>query len=66
MDDRDESAGVKFNDSELLGIPYSIVIGEKGLKKGILELKDRQTGSISESKTEDIERHIFTLLDPTC
>jgi len=65
LDDRDESAGVKFNDSELLGIPYSIVIGERGLKKGILELKDRQTGSISESKTEDIERHISALLDPT-
>ncbi|MDP2981187.1 MAG: proline--tRNA ligase, partial [Candidatus Omnitrophota bacterium] len=39
LDDRDESAGIKFNDAELVGIPFSIVIGDRGLKKGKLEIK---------------------------
>jgi prolyl-tRNA synthetase len=54
LDDRDESAGVKFNDAELIGIPYIVVIGEKGIKKGIIELKNRKTGDISEIKQQDL------------
>ncbi len=56
LDDRNESAGVKFNDAELIGIPYSIVIGEKGLKKGTLEIKNRATGGIIEVTTKDLSR----------
>ncbi|MGD9849638.1 MAG: proline--tRNA ligase [Nitrospirales bacterium] len=48
MDDRDERGGVKFNDADLLGMPYQIVIGDKGLAKGILEIKDRKTGQKTE------------------
>ncbi|MFO0660476.1 MAG: proline--tRNA ligase [Polyangiaceae bacterium] len=40
-DDRNESAGVKFKDADLLGIPLRITIGAKGLKAGIVELKKR-------------------------
>jgi prolyl-tRNA synthetase len=40
-DDRNESAGVKFKDADLLGIPLRITIGGKGLKAGIVELKRR-------------------------
>ncbi len=39
-DDRDERAGVKFNDAELIGIPYQVVVG-KGLAEGVVELKKR-------------------------
>jgi prolyl-tRNA synthetase len=43
-DDRDERAGVKFNDADLLGAPFQIVIGDKGLAEGLIELKTRQDG----------------------
>jgi prolyl-tRNA synthetase len=41
LDDRDERAGVKFNDADLLGIPWRVVIGEKNLSGGMVELKRR-------------------------
>ncbi len=40
-DDRDERAGVKFNDSDLLGIPLRIAVGDRGLKAGSVEVKKR-------------------------
>jgi prolyl-tRNA synthetase len=43
-DDRDERAGVKFNDADLLGIPLRLTLGGKGLKNGTVELKVRRTG----------------------
>ena len=42
FDDRDERAGVKFNDADLIGSPVRITVGEKALKEGIVELKPRQ------------------------
>jgi prolyl-tRNA synthetase len=45
LDDRDERAGVKFKDADLIGIPHRVIIGEKNLKEGAVELKDRKTGS---------------------
>jgi len=41
LDDRDERAGVKFNDADLLGIPWRIVVGDKNLAGGMVELKRR-------------------------
>ncbi|GAB4503378.1 MAG: YbaK/EbsC family protein [Anaerolineales bacterium] len=41
FDDRDERAGVKFNDADLIGCPVRITIGERGLKEGMVELKQR-------------------------
>ena len=41
-DDRDERAGVKFNDADLLGAPLRITIGSRGLKQGLVELKLRR------------------------
>jgi prolyl-tRNA synthetase len=40
-DDRDESAGIKFNDADLIGIPYQIIIGNNNLKNGKIEIKER-------------------------
>jgi len=42
FDDRDERAGVKFNDADLIGFPIRITVGEKGLKEGMVELKPRK------------------------
>jgi len=49
-DDRDESAGVKFKDSDLIGIPVRIIVSEKTLKKNSVEIKRR-----SEEKFEIVE-----------
>ncbi len=46
MDDRDESAGRKFNDADLIGIPYRVTIGKRGLQEGKVEIKDRATGVV--------------------
>jgi prolyl-tRNA synthetase len=42
FDDRDERAGVKFNDADLIGCPIRITAGEKALKEGMVELKPRK------------------------
>ena len=47
LDDRDERAGVKFKDADLVGIPFRIVIG-KGLKSGKVEMVTRATGAKEE------------------
>ncbi len=42
FDDRDERAGVKFNDADLIGCPVRVTVGEKALRNGMVELKPRQ------------------------
>ena len=42
FDDRDDRAGVKFNDADLIGCPVRVTVGEKGLKDGMVELKPRK------------------------
>jgi len=42
FDDREERAGVKFNDADLIGCPVRVTVGEKGLKEGMVELKLRR------------------------
>jgi prolyl-tRNA synthetase len=46
LDDRDERPGIKFKDADLLGMPLRVTVGEKGLKDGIVELRDRATGEV--------------------
>jgi prolyl-tRNA synthetase len=47
-DDRDSSAGGKFADMDLIGLPWQLIVGPKGLEKGIVELKRRETGEKNE------------------
>nr|MBP8165243.1 hypothetical protein [Anaerolineales bacterium] len=42
FDDRDERAGVKFNDADLIGCPLRVTVGEKALQNGMVELKPRK------------------------
>ena len=51
------SPGVKFNDSELLGIPTIVVVG-KGLADGVIEIKDRATGERSDIPVAQVSAHI--------
>jgi prolyl-tRNA synthetase len=53
MDDRDERAGVKFKDADLIGIPWRIIIGERNLKEDLVELKERRTGQVHKVKIAD-------------
>ena len=53
FDDRDERAGVKFNDADLIGCPVRVTVGEKGLKEGMVELKPRKE---KENRLVAIER----------
>jgi prolyl-tRNA synthetase len=48
MDDRDERAGAKFATMDLIGIPWQVTIGPRGVKEGRLELKERRTGTREE------------------
>ncbi len=62
FDDRiDASAGFKFNDADLLGMPIQVIIGEKNLKEGKCEIKNRRTG---EKKVVELEKLIDTLQEP--
>ncbi|MFN3478869.1 MAG: proline--tRNA ligase [Thermodesulfovibrionales bacterium] len=54
MDDRDERAGVKFKDADLIGIPTHIVIGERNLKEDMVEIKDRRTKKAEKIKISEI------------
>ena len=54
VDDRDESAGAKFATMDLIGLPWQAVIGPRGVKQGIVELKRRATGERSELAPEAV------------
>ena len=54
LDDRDERPGVKFKDADLIGIPWQIVVGKKGLKDGVVELKARMTKEIEKLSPSDV------------
>jgi len=47
-DDRDERGGAKFATMDLIGLPWQVVVGPKGVEKGVVELKNRRTGERSE------------------
>jgi prolyl-tRNA synthetase len=53
-DDRDARAGEKFADADLIGIPTQIIISERGLEKGTLEVKNRATGEVKEINIKEI------------
>jgi prolyl-tRNA synthetase len=52
FDDRDERAGVKFSEMDLIGLPWQVIIGPKGVKAGTVELKHRKTGDRQELSAE--------------
>jgi prolyl-tRNA synthetase len=53
IDDRDERAGVKFNDADLIGIPLRITIGKKALSEGKIEVKIRKSGEVKTLETDE-------------
>jgi len=61
-DDREETPGVKFKDADLIGIPLRITLGERNLKKGLVEIKKRRTGEVSLSKKEEAIKKIKEMI----
>lgn len=53
LDDRDERAGFKFKDADLIGIPLRLTVGEKSLQRGQVELKLRRQGQVLKVAAED-------------
>ena len=54
-DDREERPGVKFKDADLIGLPVQITVGGKGLKNGVVEVKNRLTGEKSTLPADQFE-----------
>ncbi len=53
IDDRPDRPGVKFNDADLIGISLHVVLGDKSLAQGEVELKERRTGNVRKIKLDD-------------
>ncbi len=64
LDDRDERAGVKFKDADLIGIPFRITVGKK-TSDGLVELFDRATKQSEDVKIVDVVERIQTQLNAT-
>ncbi len=54
FDDRKERPGVLFADMELIGIPQHIIIGERGIDAGTVEVKDRASGNVNHVAIDDV------------
>ena len=62
-DDREETPGIKFKDADLIGIPLRVTLGEKNVKKGLLEIRKRKTGETLLVKKEDAVSKIREMID---
>ena len=58
IDDRDERAGVKFADADLMGIPTNVIVGKRGIEQNKLEITSRRTGETTEVKINEIVSHL--------
>jgi len=63
LDDRDARAGVKFSDVELVGIPYRITVGPKGVEAGVAELTERATGETVEVPIPDLVERVAAAVE---
>lgn len=67
LDDRSERPGVKFKDADLIGFPVRVVVGSRGMSRGIVEVKTRSDGSMEEVAVESaadwVVEHVNSLLE---
>jgi prolyl-tRNA synthetase len=57
-DDRDERPGVKFKDADLVGIPYRIAVGKKGIAEGVVEVKARRSSEVLKMKLDQAVTYV--------
>ncbi|UJQ94948.1 proline--tRNA ligase [Mariluticola halotolerans] len=63
-DDRDQGAGAKFATADLIGIPYQIVLGPRGLKSGEAEIKHRKSGERESLPLDAVVQRLKDLIEP--
>ncbi len=66
LDDREERPGVKFKDADLLGAPMQVIIGSRGLGRGIIECKDRRSGEKAELPVDDFGKAFAAWAEKVC
>ena len=64
VDDRAERPGVKFKDADLIGIPYQLIVGPRGLKEGMAEIKHRKSGERETLPIGDAVKKLVSLIVP--
>src|SRR5436190_1033325 len=57
-DDRNERAGVKFKDADLIGLPFRIAVGKKGMAEGVVEVKRRNSTEVRKMKIDEVVRAV--------
>jgi len=62
LDDRDISAGVKFKDSDLIGIPFKVILGNTWLKEKKVEIKNRKDGKVEKVRLNQVSKKIMELI----
>lgn len=62
FDERDNRPGAKFADADLIGIPYRIVVGERGLKEGNVEYKSRGDAKAENQPLDGVLEHVLAQL----
>jgi len=62
LDDRDSTPGVKFKDADLIGIPLRLTIGEKNLKKGLVEIRRRKNGETTLIEKDKVTETVSALI----
>ena len=63
-DDRKERAGGKFATMDLIGLPWRITVGPRGLKNGVVELTSRRTGESEELSPEEAVKKVAAIYAP--
>lgn len=61
-DDRDERAGVKFNDADLIGAPLRVAVGDRGLKNGLVEVKRRDGQTVQPLPLDELVAYVRAAL----
>jgi prolyl-tRNA synthetase len=61
-DDRDERAGVKFNDADLIGAPLRVAVGDRGLKGGTVEVKRRDQAEVRLVPVDELDAYVAAVL----
>jgi prolyl-tRNA synthetase len=63
IDDREESAGIKFKDADLIGIPIHVVIGHRTLKENLVEVKLRKGGISKKVTVGEVVREVQSIIN---
>lgn len=66
LDDRDERAGVKFKDADLIGIPFRVTIGPKKLSEGKVEIRYRRSGEVKTLTVSEVEAFLMERISEKC